>query len=133
VILTSPQVGSIVEANSIAPTTTNYKRGKQEWGMWGPTLLFAMVEEFLPGCDPNPLDVTLGTVLADAHPSAQMDQHPCRRNCDGVCADTFLYRNHEQNKCTGPPPKKKVNYMLKSNTLLFKKKYQKVPKKHATR
>jgi hypothetical protein len=44
VTLTSSQVGSMVEAKLIAPTTTNQRRGKHEWEMWGHALLFVMAE-----------------------------------------------------------------------------------------
>jgi hypothetical protein len=33
-----------VEAKLIAPTTTNQRRGMQEWEMWGHALLFVMGE-----------------------------------------------------------------------------------------
>jgi hypothetical protein len=42
VTLTSSQVGRTVEVKLIAPTSTNQRRGKQEWEMYGHTLLFVM-------------------------------------------------------------------------------------------
>jgi hypothetical protein len=39
---TSSQVGRTVEAKLIAPTSTNQRRGKQEWEILGHALLFVM-------------------------------------------------------------------------------------------
>jgi hypothetical protein len=62
--------------------------------MWGHDLLFAMGEEmmdFLPWCDPTPLEVTLEAVLANAHLSAQTNVRP--RGWMGVRKDNILKKN----------------------------------------
>jgi hypothetical protein len=63
---------STVEAKLIAPTTTNQRRGKQEWEMWGHALLFVM-EEGRQGF--FPLDVTPAPCL-DVTPAPCLDVTP---------------------------------------------------------